>query len=322
MKRAGGVTASGVIGILGSVLTILFAMVLAGTSVAIRSRSLPAGAATPPFDVSKVLIVESIVLFGLAIFGIVCSIELLKLRNWARISFVVFAGVLAGSSIMSIFGMSVSFFLMPQIGPPPGQGPPPQAIIIGVFLVFALIALALLGLSVWWLYYFTRRSVKEQFLTEVELETPRRGPLSVTIIAWFLVIGGCLGCLALVVSYPIFLFGFVFKGWTAKLVLVLLSIASLTAGVGMLRWRPQAHTLALALYGFFLLSALGSLLPGSMARMQDAVREMAYPAPNDLPAFNQTPLWMGMLLGIIAVCVPLWFLVTRRRAFLDACRAE
>lgn len=319
MKRAGGVTASAVIGIIGSLLTILLGIVLAATSMAIRAHPLQGAAVTPPFDVSKVLIVESIALFGLAILGMVCAIALLKLRNWARVSFLVFAGVLGGCCVMSVIGMSVSFFLMPQIGLP-GQSPP-QGVIVGIFLVFSLIALAVLGLAVWWLYYFTRRSVKEQFLNAVELATPRRGPLSVTIIAWLLVIGGCFGSLTLLVSYPVFLFGFAFKGWAAKLVLLLISATSLVAGIGMLRWRAQAHTLALALYGFFLLSTLGSLiLPGSMARMQDAMREMAYPGPNDLPAFNEPFMWLGMLFTVIAVCVPLWFLVTRRRAFFDACR--
>jgi hypothetical protein len=321
MKRAGGVTASGVIGILGSLLTILFGIMLAVTSMSIRAHPLPAAAATPPFDVTKVLIVESIVLFGLAILGIVCSIALLKLKNWARVSFLVFAGVLGGSSIMSVIGMSISFYLLPQIAPR-DQGPP-QGIFIGVLLVFSFIALGLLGLSVWWLYYFTRRHIKEQFLTETELATPRRGPLSVTIIAWFLVIGGCLGCLTFVASYPVFLFGFAFNGWTAKLVLTLISASSLAAGVGMLRWRAPAHTLALALYGFFLLSTLASLiLPGSVARMQDAMREFAYPQADGFPTSSQTFVWLSMLFTVIAVLVPLWFLVTRRRAFLDACRAE
>src|SRR5262245_21933133 len=106
MKRAGGVTASGVISIVGSLLTILLGIGLILMTVTIRSNPLPSGAA-PPVDVTKILVIESIALLGLGVFGIVCGISLLMLKNWARISFLVFSGLLGSFSVMGLFGTFV-----------------------------------------------------------------------------------------------------------------------------------------------------------------------------------------------------------------------
>ena len=321
MKRTGGVIASGVISIVGSLLTILLGIGLILTTVAIRTNPLPTQAAAPPVDVTKILLTESIALLGLGVFGIVCGMSLLRLKNWARISFLVFSGLLGFFAVMGLMGTFMGAFLIPQ-SLPPEQAPP-----LGFLSVFLIVAsvfwLLLLGLSVWWLYYFTRRRVKEQFLTETEIDTPRRGPLSVTIVAWLLTVGGILGTLLLFSPYPVFLFGMALSGWTARLMMLLTGAASLAAGIGMLRWRPQAHTLAIVIYGFFLLSAVCTvLLPGSFERMQTAMEQMGYPQNAGVLAFNNTFVWIGLVVALPAVGIPLWFLVTRRRAFLEACIEE
>jgi hypothetical protein len=243
------------------------------------------------------------------------------LKNWARISFLIFGGVLAAFSVVAMLGTAMAIFVVPQMMP--REQAPPPGVLTGVLAIMIFFWLALAGLSAWWLYYFTRARVKEGFFTEAQLATPRRGPLSITIIAWLLAVGGCLGSLALAFmpSYPVFLFGFAFHGWMARLTLILLSLATLVAGVGMLRWHPRAHTLALAIYAFTLLSTLGSLiLPGSTARMQAAMQEISYSQPAPFPV-SSSLLCFSLLLALVAVGVPLWFLVTRRRAFLDACHA-
>jgi hypothetical protein len=75
MKRAGGVIASGVIGIVGSLVTILLGISLVVAAVSMRSHPLPQGAAPTPVNVTKVLVVEAIVLCGFGIVGIVSAVR-------------------------------------------------------------------------------------------------------------------------------------------------------------------------------------------------------------------------------------------------------
>ncbi|HEY1308451.1 MAG TPA: hypothetical protein VGF24_33105 [Vicinamibacterales bacterium] len=317
MRRTGGVIASGIIAIVGSLVTILIGILLVVTVSGMRANPLPAGSPTPPINIPRVLIAEAVVLVGFGIFGIVSAIALFMLKNWARISFLVFACLLALFSVTGMIGTTIGTLLAPQMATP-GQAPP-QGILTGVLVMFAVIWLLLLGLSIWWLYYLTRRSVNELFQTGAEIDTPRRGPLSVTIIAWLLTIGGLFAGVTVFASYPVFMFGMLFTGWTARLVLIPFGVVNLVAGIGMLRWRLQAHTLAVALYGFYLLSTITSvILPGSIERMQVAMQQMGYPeAP--VPALSTSFIGIGMVISVLAVCVPLFFLITRRRAFLEAC---
>ena len=318
MKRAGGVVASGVVSIIGSLLAILIGLGLILATIAMRATPLPAGAAAPPINVGTVLVVEAGFMFGFGVIGIVSAIGLLKLKNWARISFLVFAGLLGAFSIMGMLGTFVASILAPQMILPEQQQPP-AGFFTAFIVVSTIIWLALAGPSAWWLYYFTRRSVKEQFLTGAQIDQARRGPLSVTIIAWLLTVGACLGSLVLFMPYPVFMFGMAFTGWTARLVIALFNVSGLLAGVGMLRWRAQAHTLALCIYGCGLLSTILTLiLPGSTARLQ-ATMQVNYPQNMAVPVFTSSFVWMLMLFSVIAVGVPLWFLITRRQAFLQAC---
>ncbi len=317
MKPTAGVIASGVIAILGSLLTVLLGLGMIASWFTMRSAQLPEGVAAPPFNVATFLIVESVILCGFGVFGIVSAIALLRLKKWARVSFLVFGGLLCAFSIMAMIGSAVALFLSPQMIPPEQQ--PPPGFLTTMFVVFIVFWFALAAMSVWWLVYFTRRKVKELFLSDAEISTPRRGPLSITIIAWLLVVGGGLVIVSFFTSYPVLLFGVVLRGWMAHATLTIFGAVSLVAGVGLLRWRAEAHSLALAVYGFGFLSNVWSLiLPGYVPRMQALMQEMS-PSNATLPIFTGSFMRFSMILGLIVICVPIWFLITRRRAFLDAC---
>src|SRR5262245_12730263 len=165
MKRTAGVIASGVVGIIGSLFTFLVAIALAATLIAVRSNPslAAAGPTPPPVEMTAVLATESVILFGLGIFGVVSAIGLLRLKNWARVSFLVFGGLLGGVSVMAMLGTLMAAVLMPQMMPPGQQVPP--GFVTGILLGFSAFWLAMVGLSVWWLIYFTRLRVKEQFMS-------------------------------------------------------------------------------------------------------------------------------------------------------------
>jgi len=319
MKRSGSVTASAIISIIGSLGTLLLGIGLVISAIVARSNpQLREGAGSAPFDVTIVLLVEGGVLLAFGVFGIVSAIGLLRLKNWARICFLIFGGLLCAFSIMAVIGSVMAAFIAPGIMPPEQR--PPEGFFT-VFLVgFSIFWLLLCGLSVWWLIYFTRPRAKEQFMNPAEAAAPRRGPLSVTIIAWLLAVGGCFGGLALFVSYPVMFFGMVFTGWTARAIILLWSAASIAAGIGMLRWRAPAHTLALTVYGFGLLTLIANvILPGAVERMRTLMLQMNPQLEATSPLVSAAFVRFSGVFGILAVAVPVWFLITRRQAFLDAC---
>src|SRR5262245_36176240 len=94
MNRSGGITASAVIAIIGSALSILFGAFVVVIGMAMRTRPIPV-AAGPPVAIGAVLIVEAVLFFGFGAWGIMSAVGLLRLRNWARISILIYAGLLA-----------------------------------------------------------------------------------------------------------------------------------------------------------------------------------------------------------------------------------
>jgi hypothetical protein len=87
-----GVTAAGIVAILGSVLTVLGVLMgLAGLLLVPHVR----GALRLPFFARTVAIVMMCAFLGVAVFGIFAGVGLLRLKNWARIATLVWAGIAA-----------------------------------------------------------------------------------------------------------------------------------------------------------------------------------------------------------------------------------
>ena len=100
----------------------------------------------------------------------------------------------------------------------------------------------------------------------------------------------------------------------------LLGIVSLVAGIGILRWRAKAHSLAVAMYAFGLINLISYfVVPGSFDRMRELSHEMMPPGAVGSSSINDSLLWFGMLMGLPGTCLILWLLISRRQAFLDAC---
>ncbi|MCI0628028.1 MAG: hypothetical protein L0387_41310 [Acidobacteria bacterium] len=323
MKRSSGITASAVIAILGSVFTILlggFAVLSAMVMRAMPNLSTPPGQPAPPVPVGAILIAESIFFLGFGAWGIASAVGLLRLKDWARVCFLVYAGLL---TVFSIFGaLFMLLFLVVGLPMPPQQHLPP-GFMTGILSAMIFFELMLVTLGVWWLFYFNRRDVKTQFMGEAAAALPSRRPLSIIIIAWMLIVGGLFSPFYLLFSYPAVFFGFALRGWAARLTYFLMVLAGLLIGIGLLRWKPAAHTLAVVYYGFSLLNLAGSiLLPGAYPRIQALMQEMLPAGSRSGSELTEQFFWFGILLGLLGTAVPLWFLITRRQAFLDACQPE
>jgi len=314
-KPSAGVTAAAVVAILGSLVSIFFAAVMALSGAAMRmptDRPL-----NQPLPSVGVIAIMAIVYFACGAWGVSSAIGLLRLKNWARLCFLIFGGLLAFFSLSAAAGSLI--VVLPGATPPAPNLTP--AVLRGVAAVFVILSLMGLAIASWWLVYFNRATVKAKFGTGGSARLPRQFPLAITIIAWLLVAGGAINGVQMLLAYPLVLFGIVLRGWASGLALALLAAVSVTAGLGLLKKRAEAHSLAVGYFGFGVLNQVSYLvLPGSFARMHDVIRETQ--GSQGLPAGAMNPLMIFvMLFGLVFTGVVLLLLIKARKAFIDLCRS-
>jgi len=193
--------------------------------------------------------------------------------------------------------------------------------------------LTLAGIGVWWLVFFNRSKVKEQFgqlsfvpVSGSPLQAGKR-PLSIAIIAWFLLIGCVFIPFTLMLRFPAVLFTKLLTGWPAVLFYLSFAVAQLCIGVGLLRIKPAARIAAIFYLVFGSMNALVfNLAPGGHARMlalmesERAIFPWMRTFPNQPEfQFDWTPFMvMGAVCGLIGAAIPLYFLITRKVAYENA----
>lgn len=335
MARSAGITVSAVVVFIGSAFTLLFGALAALGSAMMSLHTAPSIAPHLGF---VVVIVEAVFALGLSGWGIATGVGLIQAKEWARISMIVFAALLALFTLPSALMMA---FIPLPVPKDPNLPANFTLILRGGFVLFY----GLLGaLAIFWLYFFNRRSVKAQFQTKQAasegsgpspseigntpaLAGPAR-PLSITIIAWFLIVASAISPFSLWYMHamfhgtpiPMFFIGFFVSGSPAILILLFWMAAQVIAAVGLLKLRNWAR---LATIGLQVLGVVNVLLvvgvPAHLARFQrimnSAVASMNLRTPQPLPA--GFPVWIGMVASLPLFCVILWFLVTRKRAFLQ-----
>jgi hypothetical protein len=209
------------------------------------------------------------------------------------------------------------------VGPATAQLPSnvPRGLITGVFLAIALVGLICLGIAIWWLVYFNRPAVKAAFMGETVASEPPHLPLTVIIVAWLLITGGVIGAVEMFTPYPLLVFGFVLRGMPASLALALFAAVGLTAGIGMLQKRVDAHSLAIGYFTFGVLNVLSYfVVPGALARMEEVYREtQGSQAPP--VALTNSIMMFALFVGFIGCSGILLLLIKSRRPFVDACQA-
>ena len=319
-KRSGVVTAAAVIALVGSVGALLFgSMTLLGGFLASGDPSFTDQSGDPSDAPSlAVFLIMGGGQLALSAWGIVSAVGLLRLRNWARLSFVVFAALLAVASSCAVLGLMVAIpalSLVPDVDPniPPG-------VMAAVLSVMALIAVSGVGVGIWWVIYFNRARVRSQFISKpVEMADRPRPPVRITVVAWLLVANGLFLPLHLTATHPTVLFGVVVRGWPGRGVVVAQLVVACVAGIGLLRKRAGAHTLAVGLYVFGLLNFAATLIvPGGPARLRETYQQVF--ADQRMPeSLVDWAMWSGTALSLVVGVLFLWLLMSRRRAFLLAC---
>lgn len=344
MRRSPGVTVVAVLVLLGSALTLLLGVVVLIAMLVAPSTGFEKFPG-PSFLPQLILVFASLMYLVPACIGIASGIGLLRLRNWARISTIVFSVVL---TCISVFP-AVLIFFMPFPAQPDQRLD--QSTISLVRFVLSAFWISLAALGVWWAVFLTRRSVRLQFqpatiqqenvlfpahvsqsqTVATPIKTTSSRPMSITVIACFMMAGSAFMLVGLVflgvLHIPAIFFTKLLTGWLAAVLYGTLGIAQLLIGWGLLKLRPIARTLALAYFTFSLLNiAVFYLGPGHQARVAafvDSQTSMmrwmgpagAYPQEQFHPAFF---LIVGFVSGAIAIAVQMYFLFARKAAFRAA----
>jgi hypothetical protein len=317
--RSGSVVAAGVVGILAA----LFAILTAVAGIVGLSTISPAGgaAAIPPF--AKSIGVAMLIVFGaLAIFGIFTGVGVLNLKNWARISILIWGGV------MAVFcGLALVFVAFGPLQEPPGLSPislPYVRILISV--VYGIPFL----IGVWWLWLFNQQHVKEQFLAAPAGEGPQlavpqpRCPLPLAILAGFSIFSAGFSLLLPLTNFPVnvLLFGYRFHGAIGVVIFFLSAAIFLVGAVGMLRLKRWSYPLMLGQYFFWMASGTVTLVSSSYERnMQEMMSQMSLPeGPAGQAAFAQTRVFgiLSLITGVLLI----WLLLYYHNRFIEACAAK
>jgi hypothetical protein len=163
-------------------------------------------------------------------------------------------------------------------------------------------------------------------LSTPPIATPQRParPLSISIIAWFILAGSIFIPFSIVLRAPTILFTAIFTGWHAVILLLVFGALHLYIGIALLKMKPPGRLVGMGYYLFSLLNtAVFFLAPGRSARIAkllDAEQSMfswVRSAQTDSPFTGDiTPfLVIGAIFGIAFCLVLLYFLAAAKPAF-------
>jgi hypothetical protein len=316
-KPSVAVLISGILAILGSAFAIL---AIAFSLMALYLLPLPATAPVMPSYVKSIGTVSMLIFLGIAVFGVFTGIGLIRLRNWARISVLIFSGLTV------FFGGGALFFLLATPFPVNPTGPPvdPGALKAIVLLVYGLPVL----ICIWWLALFNLKGTKAQFAGRPSETSPGISqpacPLPVQIIAVFFLFSllSVIVIPLLRLPIPVVMFGHALYGLAGKTLFVLTGIFLGIGAIGLLKLKKWSYPLVLGIQGFWLLSGAVSVFsPTFPGLMQEMLSQMHFPENVPFPySMRQFQFFssFGLLFSVLIIAILLFY----RRRFMEAVSAR
>jgi hypothetical protein len=346
-QRSVAVTASGVIAILGS----LFAGI--GVLFALLGLLIASTRPSPSLILPSVRFITGAIMFGflfVALWGIFSGVGLIRFRNWARISVLVWSGIAAPFCLLAMAAM----VFVPL--PPTPNSPMPGAVLRLIVIAFYGAPLAI---AVWWLILFTRPRIVEQFravaagapgdpftvlpppttataitdssdlpttgsalpppATYTVAAPPTRPsmPLPVIVLACFFLISSLSIFFTFFMHMPAMVFGRAFTGLTGSVIYAVWCMLYAVSGVGMLRRVSWAYSVAIALQVLGIVSGIMTLLSSNFDEvMRRAMSHMSLPPPEVYSAPSMAHLRGFSVIGLVFPLAILGLLAYYRPRFL------
>ena len=312
---------AGIFAILGGALAAFFSL----ASLILFSLSPRFAVSAPlPDYVRPALIFFWIFLFLCAFFVLAVGIQVIRLRNWARISLLVIAGLMLVFAVMGIVVIFVTFFVSIPADPRVSQ----RFLVAILAVIYGIPA----AVSIWWLILFTRRSVVAQFQASAALEPPRppsalavfnnpECPLAIRIVGWYL------GSFVIVIpfipflpgSIPAIYFGKVVFGPAAIAVYALNFALISIPGIGLLLLKRWSYPLTIASQLLASANAIYTTLsPSYEANVRTVFEKMSIP---NVPSDTVQMLHYSRYFSLIGLLIPIAIVVTvlvSRRIFYEA----
>ncbi len=351
-QRSAAVTASGVIAILGSVFTVI------GILFALVGLIIAASVPNAPPMVPTVRLIATLMMLAflaVALFGIASGVGLIRFRNWARISTLVWSGIAAPICMVAMAAM----LLIPLPSTP--NSPIPNVVLR---LIVSAFYGAPLAIAAWWLILFTRPRIIAQFravapsapgfagapgdpftalpspanaaldptsfqtalpATYLILAAPTRPgiPLPIIVLSCFFLIGAASIFLIFFIHIPAMVFGRAFTGLTGSTIYATWCLLYAISGIGMLRRVSWAYSVAIAVQILSIVSGIMTVLsPNFDSIMRRAMINMNLPPPEVYSSPSMDHLRGFSVMGLVFPLAILGLLAYCRPRFLAACVAK
>jgi hypothetical protein len=345
------VTAAGIVAIIFSAL-LVFGSLLGGLSLLVMPdlSTTPGTPAVPP-ETRAMSAVMMFFMFLLAVFGIFVGTGILRRRNWARITILVWGGFMTLVCLV-VLAFSFVIFGVMQTQLPNTSGVDTETVMrftrIFLFVFYGIPA----GVGIWWLILFTRKKVSDAFtspppafapapvmdasgfphlpaVAPVQLPKPPTCPLPLAILAGFYIFSSFFTLIFALIpipySVPLYLFGHVYSGGAPKIFLGFMAVVMGLSGVAILKLKPWGlHTLIAAQCVFFVNGLLGVLSPTYKSQLHDALEKLsaqASPFPGGNPVLSEGFFWPMMIFGLVFGALMIAFLLFFRSRFLEQAAA-
>jgi hypothetical protein len=233
--------------------------------------------------------------------------------------------------------------------------------------IAAVIALAQIGVGVWWMVFFNRAKVKAQFLpqpplyphlgqgaaayaidmphsatppppslapptslaapTTLPIAAPKHTtrPVSISVIAWFLLISCLFVPLNIIFHAPAILLTTILTGWPAAIFVLAYAALNLYIGIALLQMKPAGRMVGIGYFLFGLLNvAVFNFAPGRSARIAKFldIQQSMFPWMRSAQAnspfqIDMMPFLMAGAVGGIILCSVLVYLLAAAKPAFD-----
>lgn len=321
-KLSASVIAAAVVAMVGSVLFFLGdAASLAGLLLAP-----PLVSAQNPSPFAKTVSIGTmVVMICVSIFGFATGLGLFRLKNWARISAIVW------SSFCVFFGVtSILFALLMPFGQGLNEATAPAGVLSWMRPLLLVLYGLPLAIGVWWLILFTRKNIKSKFAAEtaassLTAEQRPRCPVAITVIAWFF-IGSAANVIPVPFSpfrMPLILLGHIIPGVSGTFFLILSGLLLLVAGIGLLKLRKWSYPFTIGLQLLFLTNGVLTALSPNFEGILGTIVSQTNNAFHLMTSSSYSYFLRGTVyLGLLSSGVILVLLFYYRERFLQAAEAK